>query len=142
MDKLNLQAGKIDIHHIVEENMQLLSSVQGKDIKLVNDDGVEVAAGEAGEMWVKGPQVMKGYYNRPDETLKVLNADGWLATGDIARVDDDGFFYIVDRKKDMILVSGFNVYPNEIEEEIAKLSNVKEVGVIAEEIGGPKAVVG
>jgi long-chain acyl-CoA synthetase len=100
------------------------------DIKLVNDDGVEVAAGEAGEMWVKGPQVMKGYYNRPDETLKVLNAEGWLATGDIARVDDDGFFYIVDRKKDMILVSGFNVYPNEIEEVVAMNDKVLEVAAI------------
>ncbi|MGY5796310.1 long-chain-fatty-acid--CoA ligase FadD [Rheinheimera faecalis] len=100
------------------------------DIKLVNDDGAEVAAGEAGEMWVKGPQVMKGYYNRPDETLKVLNADGWLATGDIARVDDDGFFYIVDRKKDMILVSGFNVYPNEIEEVVAMNDKVLEVAAI------------
>lgn len=100
------------------------------DIKLVNDDGVEVAAGEAGEMWVKGPQVMKGYYNRPDETLKVLNAEGWLATGDIARVDDEGFFYIVDRKKDMILVSGFNVYPNEIEEVVAMNDKVLEVAAV------------
>ena len=100
------------------------------DIKLVNDAGVEVAAGEAGEMWVKGPQVMKGYYNRPEETAKVLNAEGWLATGDIARVDDDGFFYIVDRKKDMILVSGFNVYPNEIEEVVAMNDKVLEVAAI------------
>ncbi|KKL02026.1 long-chain-fatty-acid--CoA ligase FadD [Rheinheimera mesophila] len=100
------------------------------DIKLVNDAGVEVAAGEAGEMWVKGPQVMKGYYNRPDETAKVLNADGWLATGDIARMDDDGFFYIVDRKKDMILVSGFNVYPNEIEEVVAMNDKVLEVAAV------------
>jgi long-chain acyl-CoA synthetase len=100
------------------------------DIKLVNDDGTEVAAGEAGEMWVKGPQVMKGYYNRPDETAKVLNAEGWLATGDIARMDNDGFFYIVDRKKDMILVSGFNVYPNEIEEVVAMNDKVLEVAAI------------
>lgn len=100
------------------------------DIKLVNDAGAEVAAGEAGEMWVKGPQVMKGYYNRPDETAKVLNADGWLATGDIARMDDDGFFYIVDRKKDMILVSGFNVYPNEIEEVVAMNDKVLEVAAV------------
>lgn len=100
------------------------------DIKLVNEEGLEVAAGEAGEMWVKGPQVMKGYYNRPDETAKVLNAEGWLATGDIARVDDDGFFYIVDRKKDMILVSGFNVYPNEIEEVVAMNDKVLEVAAI------------
>ncbi len=100
------------------------------DIKLVNDDGTEVAAGEAGEMWVKGPQVMKGYFNRPDETAKVLNAEGWLATGDIARMDNDGFFYIVDRKKDMILVSGFNVYPNEIEEVVAMNDKVLEVAAI------------
>jgi long-chain acyl-CoA synthetase len=100
------------------------------DIKLVNDEGVEVAAGEAGEMWVKGPQVMKGYYNRPDETAKVLNAEGWLATGDIARVDEQGFFYIVDRKKDMILVSGFNVYPNEIEEVVAMNDKVLEVAAV------------
>ncbi len=100
------------------------------DIKLMNDDGTEVAAGEAGEMWVKGPQVMKGYYNRPDETAKVLNAEGWLATGDIARMDADGFFYIVDRKKDMILVSGFNVYPNEIEEVVAMNDKVLEVAAI------------
>ncbi|EGM76051.1 acyl-CoA synthetase (AMP-forming)/AMP-acid ligase II [Rheinheimera sp. A13L] len=100
------------------------------DIKLVNDDGVEVAAGEPGEMWVKGPQVMKGYFNRPEETAKVLNEEGWLATGDIARMDDDGFFYIVDRKKDMILVSGFNVYPNEIEEVVAMNDKVLEVAAV------------
>ncbi|RVT46476.1 long-chain-fatty-acid--CoA ligase FadD [Rheinheimera sediminis] len=100
------------------------------DIKLVNDEGVEVAADEAGEMWVKGPQVMKGYYNRPEETAKVLNDEGWLATGDIARVDEQGFFYIVDRKKDMILVSGFNVYPNEIEEVVAMNDKVLEVAAV------------
>jgi long-chain acyl-CoA synthetase len=100
------------------------------DIKLVNDDGIEIAAGEAGEMWVKGPQVMKGYFNRPEETIKVLNDDGWLATGDIAKMDDDGFFYIVDRKKDMILVSGFNVYPNEIEEVVAMNEKVLEVAAV------------
>ena len=68
---------------------------------------------------MRGPQVMKGYWNRPDETAKVLDADGWLRTGDIARIDEKGFVYIVDRKKDMILVSGFNVYPNEIEDVVA-----------------------
>jgi len=100
------------------------------DIKLVNDQGEEVPAGESGEMLVKGPQVMKGYFNRPDETGKVLNDEGWLATGDIARMDADGFFYIVDRKKDMILVSGFNVYPNEIEEVVAMHDKVLEVAAI------------
>jgi long-chain acyl-CoA synthetase len=108
------------------------------DIRLLDEQGEEVPAGEPGEMWVKGPQVMKGYYNRPDETAKVLNADGWLATGDIARMDDDGFFYIVDRKKDMILVSGFNVYPNEIEEVVAMNEKVLEVAAV----GVPHEVTG
>jgi long-chain acyl-CoA synthetase len=92
--------------------------VPSTDIKLVDDDGKEVAMGETGEMLVKGPQVMKGYLNRPDATAEMI-VDGWLATGDIARCDEDGYFYIVDRKKDMILVSGFNVFPNEIEEVAA-----------------------
>ncbi|MNL33150.1 Long-chain-fatty-acid--CoA ligase [compost metagenome] len=99
------------------------------DVKLVDDDGNEVAKGEAGELCCKGPQVMKGYWNKPEETEKVLR-DGWLLTGDIATVDDDGFFRIVDRKKDMILVSGFNVYPNEVEEAIASHPGVLEVAAI------------
>ena len=99
------------------------------DIKLVDDDGNEVPPGEPGEMLVKGPQVMLGYLNRPEETAKVLK-DGWLYTGDIARMDEEGFFYIVDRKKDMILVSGFNVYPNEIEEVVAMHDKVLEVAAV------------
>ncbi|WP_374080157.1 AMP-binding protein [Bdellovibrio bacteriovorus] len=99
------------------------------DIKLLNDDDQEVAMGEPGELVCKGPQVMAGYWNRPDETEKVLN-DGWLRTGDIAVADADGFFKIVDRKKDMILVSGFNVYPNEVEEAIASHPGVLEVAAI------------
>ncbi|MDX3774431.1 long-chain-fatty-acid--CoA ligase FadD [Chromatiaceae bacterium AAb-1] len=99
------------------------------DIKLIDEDGNEVPLGEPGEMLVKGPQVMLGYLNREDETAKVLN-DGWLSTGDIARVDEQGFFYIVDRKKDMILVSGFNVYPNEIEEVVAMNEKVLEVAAV------------
>lgn len=99
------------------------------DIKLVDDDGNEVPAGEPGEMLVKGPQVMLGYLNRPEETAKVLK-DDWLYTGDIARMDEEGFFYIVDRKKDMILVSGFNVYPNEIEEVVAMHDKVLEVAAV------------
>jgi long-chain acyl-CoA synthetase len=98
-------------------------------IKLIDDDGNEVAAGEAGEMLVQGPQVMLGYLNRQEETDKVLK-DGWLYTGDIARMDEQGFFYIVDRKKDMILVSGFNVYPNEIEEVVAMNEKVLEVAAV------------
>ncbi|MEO3865689.1 long-chain-fatty-acid--CoA ligase FadD [Rheinheimera fenheensis] len=99
------------------------------DIRLVDEEGNDVPAGEPGEMLVKGPQVMLGYLNRPEETDKVLK-DGWLYTGDIARMDEEGFFYIVDRKKDMILVSGFNVYPNEIEEVVAMSDKVLEVAAV------------
>lgn len=99
------------------------------DIKLVDDNDKEVAFGEPGELCCKGPQVMAGYWNRPDETAKVLK-DGWLKTGDVAVMDKDGFFKIVDRKKDMILVSGFNVYPNEVEEAIASHPGVLEVAAI------------
>lgn len=99
------------------------------DIKLMLEDGKEAPAGEPGELWVKGPQVMKGYYNRPDATAECLR-DGWFATGDIATYDDQGFFYIVDRKKDMILVSGFNVFPNEIEEVVASMDGVLEVAAV------------
>lgn len=99
------------------------------DIRLVGEEGLDVAPGEPGEMLVSGPQVMLGYLNREDETAKVLK-DGWLYTGDIARMDEQGFFYIVDRKKDMILVSGFNVYPNEIEEVVAMSDKVLEVAAV------------
>ncbi len=98
-------------------------------IRLVDDNGQDVAPGESGEMLVQGPQVMLGYLNRQEETDKVLK-DGWLYTGDIARMDETGFFYIVDRKKDMILVSGFNVYPNEIEEVVAMHEKVLEVAAV------------
>jgi len=99
------------------------------DIRLIGDDGEEVELGEPGEMWVKGPQVMKGYYNRPEATAEVLK-DGWLATGDIATMDENGFFKIVDRKKDMIIVSGFNVFPNEIEEVTVMHEGVLEAAAI------------
>jgi long-chain acyl-CoA synthetase len=99
------------------------------EVRLVDEHGEPVPAGEAGELAVRGPQVMSGYWQRPDETARVLK-DGWLRTGDVAEMDEDGFFRIVDRKKDMILVSGFNVYPNEVEEVLARHSAVREVGVI------------
>ncbi|WP_341503614.1 long-chain-fatty-acid--CoA ligase FadD [Gallaecimonas sp. GXIMD4217] len=99
------------------------------DIKLMDEQGKEVPLGEPGEMWVKGPQVMKGYWNRPEATNDCLK-DGWFATGDIATVDEQGFFRIVDRKKDMILVSGFNVFPNEIEEVVAMHPKVLEVAAV------------
>ncbi|MFT4994864.1 MAG: long-chain acyl-CoA synthetase [Paraglaciecola sp.] len=103
--------------------------VPSTEIKLVDDDGIEVAQGESGEMLVRGPQVMKGYLNRPEATAEMI-VDGWLATGDVARCDDDGYFYIVDRKKDMILVSGFNVFPNEIEEVAAMHEDILEVAAV------------
>ncbi|TPH18979.1 long-chain-fatty-acid--CoA ligase FadD [Litorilituus lipolyticus] len=99
------------------------------DIKIMSDDGEEQPQGESGEMWVKGPQVMKGYYNRPEATDEILK-DGWLATGDIAMMDERGCFSIVDRKKDMIIVSGFNVFPNEIEEVVMMHDGILEAAAI------------
>jgi long-chain acyl-CoA synthetase len=103
--------------------------VPGTEVRLVDDDGRDVAPGQPGELIVRGPQTMQGYWNRPDETAKVLK-DGWLYTGDVAVMDADGFFRIVDRKKDLVLVSGFNVYPNEIEDALAKMDAVLEAAVI------------
>jgi long-chain acyl-CoA synthetase len=103
--------------------------VPSTDVRLCDDAGNDVPQGQPGELVVRGPQVMKGYWNRPDETVGMLR-DGWLWTGDIAEMDADGYFKIVDRKKDMILVSGFNVYPNEIEEVIASHPSVLEAGAI------------
>ena len=102
-------------------------------MKLLDDDGVEVAVGEPGEIAIKGPQVMAGYWQRPDETAKVMTPDGYFKTGDVGVVDARGFFKIVDRKKDMILVSGFNVYPTELEDVLAQMPGVLEcacVGVV------------
>lgn len=100
------------------------------DVAILDDDGKEVAQGERGEISIRGPQVMKGYWNRPDETAKVMTADGYFRTGDIGIMDEHGFFKIVDRKKDMILVSGFNVYPAEIEEVITNHPKVLEAAAI------------
>ena len=100
------------------------------DLAIRDADGCDVALGEFGELCVKGPQVMAGYWNRPDETAKVMTSDGYLRTGDIARVDDRGNVYIVDRQKDMIIVSGFNVYPNEIEDVVMTHPGVHEVGAV------------
>jgi long-chain acyl-CoA synthetase len=101
-------------------------------ISIRDDDGNEVPLGQAGEICAKGPQVMAGYWNRPDETAKVMTADGYFRTGDIGIMSEDGFTRIVDRKKDMILVSGFNVYPNEVEEVIASHPGVLETAVIGQ----------
>ncbi len=104
--------------------------ISSTEVILRDDEGKEVALGEAGEICVRGPQVMAGYWNRPDETVKVLDKEGWLATGDIGVMDDRGFIRIVDRKKDMILVSGFNVYPNEIEAVVVMHPGVLECAAV------------
>ncbi len=105
--------------------------IANTEAKIVDAAGVEVPIGEIGELWVRGPQVMKGYWNNPVETANVLKPDGWLVTGDIARMDQDGFFYVVDRSKDMILSSsGFNVYPSEVEQVLELHPLVSEAAVI------------
>lgn len=107
--------------------------ISSTELSIRDDDGNEVVPGEeqnSGELWIKGPQVMQGYWQRPEESAKVLTEDGWLKTGDVATYDTRGYFKIVDRKKDMILVSGFNVYPNEIEDVVAQHPGVLEVAAI------------
>jgi long-chain acyl-CoA synthetase len=107
------------------------------DCKIIDDDGNTLPAGERGELCIKGPQVMKGYLNRPEATAETI-VDGWLLTGDVAVMNEDGFFKIVDRKKDMILVSGFNVYPNEIEDAVCLHPNIIEaaaIGIVNEKCG-------
>ncbi|MCX2864076.1 long-chain-fatty-acid--CoA ligase [Paucibacter sp. PLA-PC-4] len=108
------------------------------ELCLLDDEGKEVAPGASGEIAIRGPQVMAGYWQRPDETAKVMTADGFFRTGDIGTVDERGFFRIVDRKKDMILVSGFNVYPNEIEDVITQMDGVLEAAAV----GVPDAKAG
>ena len=112
--------------------------ISSTEVTIRDDDGKDLPMGEPGELCIRGPQVMKGYWNRPDETDKVIMADGFLRTGDVAIMDANGYFKIVDRKKDMILVSGFNVYPNEIEDVLAMHPGVLEsaaVGVPDEKTG-------
>jgi long-chain acyl-CoA synthetase len=104
--------------------------VSSTEVSIRDDDGNEVGLGQTGELCVRGPQVMAGYWNRPDETAQVMTADGFLRTGDIAAMDPEGFVRLVDRKKDMILVSGFNVYPNEVEEVVASHPGVLEVAAV------------
>ncbi|MGH8397187.1 MAG: long-chain-fatty-acid--CoA ligase [Gammaproteobacteria bacterium] len=107
--------------------------IPSTNLSIRDDDGNELKVGEVGELCFKGPQVMRGYWNRPDETVQVLSADGWLRTGDMGRVDARGYVYIVDRKKDMILVSGFNVYPNEVEDVMMMHPGVREVAAVGVE---------
>ena len=107
--------------------------ISSTEVMICDDDGAQLPIGDLGEICIKGPQVMKGYWEKPDETEKVLSSDGWLKTGDMGRMDQDGFIFIEDRKKDMILVSGFNVYPNEIEGVVAEMDDVLEVAAIGKE---------
>ena len=112
--------------------------VAGTGFKVTDDDGNEMPLGERGELCIKGPQVMKGYWNRPEATAEAFDAEGWFKTGDIAVIDPDGFTRIVDRKKDMIIVSGFNVYPNEIEDVVMahpKVASCAAIGVPDERSG-------
>lgn len=104
--------------------------IPSTDISIRDENGNELPLGEVGELCVKGPQVMRGYWNKPEETANVFTVDGFLRTGDMAMMDNDGFIYIKERKKDMILVSGFNVYPNEVEDVIASHPGVLEVAVV------------
>src|SRR5688572_25862337 len=104
--------------------------IPSTDACIKDEEGRKLPAGEVGELCIKGPQVMKGYWQRPEETEKCIDAEGWLHTGDMAKMDEKGYFYIVDRKKDMILVSGFNVYPNEVEDVIAMMPGVLEVAAV------------
>ncbi|HEY2346338.1 MAG TPA: long-chain fatty acid--CoA ligase [Xanthomonadaceae bacterium] len=113
-----------------EYNGSIGMPVPSTDACLKDEDGNIVGPGEVGELCIMGPQVMLGYWQRPEETDKVIDIEGWLRTGDMAKMDDKGYFYIVDRKKDMILVSGFNVYPNEIEDVVAQMPGVMEVAAV------------
>ena len=112
--------------------------VPGTAFKVIDDDGHELPVGERGELCIKGPQVMKGYWQRPEATAEVMDAEGWFKSGDIAVIDPDGFVRIVDRKKDMIIVSGFNVYPNEIEDVVMahpQVASCAAIGVPDERSG-------
>jgi long-chain acyl-CoA synthetase len=105
-------------------------AVPGTQLKVVSDSGEDLAQGETGELWVKGPQVMKGYWQNAEATAQAITSDGWFKTGDYAQIDNDGYVRIVDRKKDMVIVSGFNVYPSEIEELVNSHPEVFESAVI------------
>ena len=101
----------------------------GVELRLVDSDGEDALVGDIGEVWVRGPNVFAGYLDDPDATARVLTDDGWLRTGDIGVCDDDGWLYLVDRAKDLVIVSGFNVYPAEVEEVLGEHPGVAEVGV-------------
>jgi long-chain acyl-CoA synthetase len=121
--------------------------IEGVEMKVVGDDGKEVPRGEVGEIVIRGHNVMKGYWNRPEATAEAIDQDGWFRTGDMAKVDEDGYFFIVDRKKEMIIRGGYNVYPREVEEVIYEHPAVREAAVIGvphpelgEEVGAAVAL--
>ncbi len=112
--------------------------VEGVEMRVVDDDGNDVPVGDAGEILIRGHNVMKGYLNRPEATAEAIDAGGWFRTGDVGKVDEDGYYFIVDRKKDMIIRGGYNVYPREIEEVLHEHPAVREaavVGVAHDELG-------
>ncbi len=115
---------------LTEFNGSIGLPVPGTEAAIRDEDGKDLPQGEIGELCLRGPQVTVGYWQRSEESARVISPDGWLRTGDMARMDEKGFFYIVDRKKDMILVSGFNVYPNEVEDVIAAMPGVLEVAAV------------
>jgi long-chain acyl-CoA synthetase len=121
--------------------------IAGVEMKVVDDDGNDVAAGEVGEIVIRGHNVMKGYWNKPDATAEAIDDDGWFHSGDMAKIDEDGYFFIVDRKKDLIIRGGYNVYPREIEEVLYEHPAVREAAVVAvpddqlgEEVGAAVAL--
>ena len=115
---------------IKDFNASIGLPISSTEVSIRNDDNVEVPAGEPGEICIRGPQVMLGYWQRPKETAEVFTPDGWLRTGDVAKIDEKGYVFIVDRKKDMILVSGFNVYPNEIEDVVVSHAGILEAAAV------------
>ncbi|WP_104399235.1 long-chain-fatty-acid--CoA ligase FadD [Vibrio penaeicida] len=119
-------------HDSTEYNGAIGLPVPSTDVRIIDDEGNVLPNDQVGELQVRGPQVMQGYWQRPEATKEVIDHDGWLSTGDIVKFDEEGFLHIVDRKKDMILVSGFNVYPNEIEDVVSLHGKVLEVAAIGE----------
>jgi long-chain acyl-CoA synthetase len=121
--------------------------IEGVEMKVRDADGNDVPQGEVGEIVIRGHNVMKGYWQKPDATAEAIDADGWFATGDMAKIDEDGYFFIVDRKKDMIIRGGYNIYPREIEEVLYEHPAVREAAVVGlpdeqwgEEVGAAVAL--
>ncbi|MBV8803075.1 MAG: AMP-binding protein, partial [Gammaproteobacteria bacterium] len=120
----------INPYNLQDYNGTVGLPVSSTNISILNDNFQEVPLGQSGELAVKGPQVMQGYWNNPKETQHVFTPDGWLLTGDIASVNEQGYVSILERKKDMVIVSGFNVYPNEIEDVLQHMPEISEAAVI------------